>query len=123
VPFKSPLSRLNFFVFAFIKDGRGDYTTDEQNYKLQPRAVYFTNPGHFRSFNWQQIGDVYLFTLSESFLKENVYANIFDEFPLLLAETFPARVLNPEVFEEFDILYHQILNGKISELEIGQASY
>jgi hypothetical protein len=47
-----------------------------------------------------------LFTLSESFLKENVYANIFDEFPFLLAETFPARVLSPEVFEEFDILYH-----------------
>lgn len=108
-PFKSPLSRLNFFVFAFIKSGDGDYTIDEQNYKLQPHAVYFTNPGHFRSFNWLDIGDVYLFTLSESFLKENVHANIFDEFPFLLAETFPARVLTPEVFDEFDILYHQIL--------------
>jgi AraC family transcriptional activator of pobA len=114
-PFKSPLSRLNFFVFAFIKSGDGDYTIDEQNYKLQPRAVYFTNPGHVRSFNWERIGDVYLFTLSESFLKENVHANIFDEFPFLLAETFPAKILAPEIFEEFDILYHQIRKEYNSE--------
>lgn len=114
-PFKSPLSRLNFFVFAFIKSGDGDYTIDEQNYKLQAGAIYFTNPGHFRSFNWEQIDDVYLFTLSESFLKENVHANIFDEFPFLLAETFPARVLPPEIFSEFEILYHQIKKEYDSE--------
>jgi AraC-like DNA-binding protein len=114
-PFKSPLSRLNFFVFAFIKGGDGDYTIDEQTYTLQPGAIYFTNPGHFRSFNWRRIEDVYLFTLSESFLKENVHANIFDEFPFLLAETFPARVLTPEIFAEFETLYHQIQKEYDSE--------
>jgi AraC-like DNA-binding protein len=114
-PFKSPLSRLNFFVFAFIKGGDGDYTIDEQTYTLQPGAIYFTNPGHFRSFNWRRIEDVYLFTLSESFLKENVHANIFDEFPFLLAETFPARVLAPEIFAEFETLYLQIQKEYDSE--------
>ncbi|MEO3405190.1 AraC family transcriptional regulator [Mucilaginibacter sp. CAU 1740] len=114
-PFKSPLSRLNFFVFAFIKGGDGDYTIDEQTYTLQPGAIYFTNPGHFRSFNWRRIEDVYLFTLSESFLKENVHANIFDEFPFLLAETFPARVLVPEIFAEFETLYLQIQKEYDSE--------
>lgn len=46
LPFKSPVSRLNFFVFGFIKDARGWYTIDEQQFRMQPGTVYFTNPGH-----------------------------------------------------------------------------
>jgi AraC-like DNA-binding protein len=51
---------------------------------------------------------VYLVTLSEAFLKENVHPKIFEEFPFLLSETVPPRVLEPEVFAGFEQLYGQI---------------
>nr|WP_259067352.1 AraC family transcriptional regulator [Mucilaginibacter sp. X4EP1]MCS3813024.1 AraC-like DNA-binding protein [Mucilaginibacter sp. X4EP1] len=108
LPFKSPPHRLNFFVFVFIKNGFGEYAVDEQKMSLQPHTVYFTNPGHYRSYEWTAIDEVYLITLSESFLKENVHADIFEEFPFLLAETFPGRIINEELFNEFERLYLQI---------------
>jgi AraC family transcriptional activator of pobA len=108
LPFKSPVHRLNFFVFAFIKNGKGEYTIDEQHYHVQPGTVYFTNPGHYRSYEWTAIDEFYLITFSESFLKENVHADIFEEFPFLLTETFPARTLPAAAFAEMERLYLQI---------------
>jgi len=108
LPFSAPVSRLNFFVFNFIKAGRGNYTIDEQSFEIRPGTIYFTNPGHTRSFEWTEIEEVFLITLSESFLKENVHAAVFEEFSFLLSETFPARVVSPEVFAEFERLYQQI---------------
>lgn len=108
LPFKSPVSRLNFFVFAFVKHGRGKYTIDEQSLDIKPNTIYFTNPGHYRSFHWDNIEEVYLITLSEDYLKENVHADIFNEFPFLLTETYPAREVNQEIFNEFERLYMQI---------------
>jgi len=107
-PFSSPPSRLNFFVFLFAKDGNARYTLDNYTFDTQPGTIYFTNPGHIRSYEWTRIEEVYLITLNESFLKENVHADIFDEFPFLLAETFPGRVVSPEVFAEFERIYLQI---------------
>lgn len=108
LPFKSCVYRANFYSFLFIKDGEGRYTTDDLEFHTKPRTIYFTNPGHYKSFEWHCLKEVYLVTMSESFLKENVHANIFEEFPFLLAETVPARVLSPEVFAEFEPLYTQI---------------
>ncbi|KIO79042.1 AraC family transcriptional regulator [Pedobacter lusitanus] len=108
VPYQSPVYRTNFFSFVFVKDATGKYTTDEQIFETKPGTVYFTNPGHFKSFEWRTLNEVYLITLSESFLKENVHADIFDEFPFLLAETVPPRVLDAQLFSEFEQLYHQI---------------
>ncbi len=108
LPLKSPVCRLNFFVFNFVKNGVGRYIIDEQTYEVEPYTLYITNPGHCRAFEWNEIHEVFLITLSESFLKENVHANIFEEFPFLLAETFPARKLGPEIFEEFAQIYQQI---------------
>lgn len=110
IPFSSPVSRLNFFVFAFVKNGKGKYTIDDHVIPVESGMVYFTNPGHYRCFDWQEIEDVYLITLGEPFLKENVHTNIFEEFPFLLTETFPARRVSQEVFAEFERLYLQILD-------------
>jgi AraC-like DNA-binding protein len=109
LPFQSPVNRLNFFVFVFIKNGVGKYLIDEQQFELVPGTIYFTNPGHLRSYQWIEVEEVYLITLTESFLKENVHAGIFEEFPFLLAETFPARVLRADLFTEFEQLCLQIL--------------
>lgn len=114
VPYTSIVYRTNFFSFVFVKDAIGRYTTDEQTFNTTPGTIYFTNPGHFKSFEWQQINDVYLITLSESFLKENVHPKIFEEFPFLLAETVPPRTLQPAVFAEFEQLYQQIAKEYLS---------
>ena len=109
LPFRSPVNRLNFFVFVFTKNGAGRYIIDEQQFELVPGTIYFTNPGHLRSYQWTAVEEVYLITFTESFLKENVHADIFEAFPFLLAETFPARVLRTDLFTEFEQLYLQIL--------------
>jgi AraC family transcriptional activator of pobA len=114
LPFCSPISRLNFFVFAFVKHGVGKYMIDEQVQEMKPNTIYFTNPGHYRSFEWTAIEEVFLVTLSESFLKENVHTEIFKEFPFLLAEIFPAREVSQEVFTEFERLYLQIHKEYVS---------
>lgn len=107
-PYQSPVFRTNFFSFVFVKDAHGKYTTDDLTFTTEPGTIYFTNPGHFKSFNWHSVNDVCLITLSESFLKENVHADIFEEFPFLLAETVSPRVLSPAHFAEFELLYQQI---------------
>jgi AraC family transcriptional regulator, transcriptional activator of pobA len=108
LPYKSPVYRANFYSFLFVKDGHGKYTTDELAFGTEPGTIYFTNPGHYKSFEWRSLQEVFLVTMSESFLKENVHANVFEEFPFLLAETVPPRVLKPEVYAEFEPLYLQI---------------
>ncbi|RFM37010.1 helix-turn-helix domain-containing protein [Chitinophaga silvisoli] len=108
MPFSLPVSRLNFFVFGFIKQARGIYTLDHHTFAFKPNTIYFTNPGHYRSFRHEEIQEAYLITFSETFLKESIHGNIFDEFPFLLTETVPAMTVTPEVFSQFERLYLQI---------------
>jgi AraC-like DNA-binding protein len=114
LPFKSPVCRLNYFVFNFIKQGRGNYTIDEQSFEIKPYTIYFTNPGHCRVFEWTEADEVFLITVSESFLKANVHKDIFEEFPFLLSESYPARVVSPLIFAEFEHFYKQIHKEYIS---------
>lgn len=108
LPFTSTGFRPNYFSFVFVKDAKGKYTTDDQTFNTVPGTIYFTNPGHFKSFEWQEISDVELITFTETFLKENVHRDIFSEFPFLLAETVHPKTLNTEAFSEFEQLYTQI---------------
>jgi AraC-like DNA-binding protein len=105
LPYQSLIFRPNFFSFVFVKNGYGRYTTDELVFDTVPGTIYFTNPGHYKSYNWHKIEEIYLITLSESFLKENVHKDIFEEFPFLLAETVQPRVLSSDAFSEFEQLY------------------
>lgn len=108
VPFKSPTFRANYYSFVFVKNGRGTYTTDDQVFDTAPGTIYFTNPGHIKAFDLQELEEAYIITLTEAFLKENVHQDIFAEFPFLLAETVPPNTLSPEAFEPFEHLYLQI---------------
>jgi len=114
LPYSSPVFRPNFFSFVFVKDAFGRYTTDDLVFETVPGTVYFTNPGHYKSYTWSKINESYLITFSESFLKENVHPDIFEEFPFLLAETVKPQVLQPEVFSEFENIYQQILKECLS---------
>lgn len=108
VPFTSPTFRANYYSFVFVKDGRGTYTTDDQTFPTAPGTIYFTNPGHIKAFDLQELNDAYIITLTEAFLKEAVHADVFEEFPFLLAETVPPNTLSPEEFRPFEELYLQI---------------
>ncbi|MDO1451546.1 hypothetical protein Q0590_35060 [Rhodocytophaga aerolata] len=65
LPFKSIDYRPNYFSFLFVKSARGRYTTDDISFNTEPGTIYFTNPGHFKSFEWFEINEVYLITFTE----------------------------------------------------------
>jgi len=105
LPYTSPSYRPNFFNFLFVKDARGRYTIDEMAFDLEPGTIYFTNPGVYRTFGWKEIGEAWLITFNESFLKENVHPDIYSEFPFLLTETIRPLRLEAAAFSEFERLY------------------
>ncbi|WP_316838534.1 helix-turn-helix domain-containing protein [Pedobacter gandavensis] len=108
LPFKSIVYRPDYFSFVFVKDAHGRYNIDEMSFDIAPWTIYFTNPGNYRSFEWFDINDAYLITFDESFLKENVHAEVYQEFSFLLTETVQPRLMLPEQFEQIESLYHQI---------------
>ncbi|QRR00540.1 AraC family transcriptional regulator [Dyadobacter sandarakinus] len=108
LPYRSPGFRTGYFSFLFVKNGRGSYTTDDRTFPFGAGTVYFTNPGHFKSFEWLEPSDACIVTFTEAFLKENVHADIFTEFPFLLAETVRPKILDPDTFEAFEKLTNQI---------------
>jgi AraC family transcriptional activator of pobA len=109
MPYTSPFYRANFYSFVFVKDCRGNCSSDDNKFKLLPGTVYFNNPGHIKQFSLTEMKELHLLTFSEAFLKQNVHASILDDFPFLLAETVPPKVLDPDLFSEYEQLYMQIL--------------
>lgn len=109
LPYISPLFRANFFSFVFVKNSRGTTFADGYTFDIEPGTIYFNNPGYIKHVVLNDVRDIYMATLSESFLKENVHADIFEEFPFLLAENVTPKVLNHEQFSEFEQLYQQVM--------------
>lgn len=105
LPVASVPFRPNFFSFVFIKNAFGNYTIDDLQFTIQPRTIYFTNPGNFRKFEWHQIEEACLIVFNESYLKENVHAEIYQDFSFLLTETVEPRILKQEQFEIIEQLY------------------
>lgn len=64
LPSQSPVFRANYFTFVFVKDAVGHFMIEDQQFDVLPGAVYFTNPGHTKSFGWQRIEAVYLVSMS-----------------------------------------------------------
>ncbi len=109
IPFKSPVLRADYFSFILTKNGSGVYWIDENRFPFDSQTIYFTNPGHLKSYELYKSKDAFIITLSEKFLREYVHLEIYDEFPFLLAEIAPPLKLLPKDFEEFELLYSQIL--------------
>ncbi|KAA2243346.1 helix-turn-helix transcriptional regulator [Chitinophaga agrisoli] len=112
--YRSPVYRANFFSFVFVKNASGCCSSDCNAFITEPGTVYFNNPGHIKQFTMNEVKELYLVTLSESFLKENVHANVFDEFSFILSELVPPQVLPPAQFREFEELYLQIERAYLS---------
>ena len=109
LPYVSPLFRANFFSFVFVKNSFGTSFSDQYTFDIEPGTIYFNNPGYIKHVVLNDVRDLYMATLSESFLKENVHADIFEEFPFLLAENITPKVLNKDQFSEFELLYNQVI--------------
>ncbi|MCB0505132.1 MAG: AraC family transcriptional regulator [Cyclobacteriaceae bacterium] len=110
IPFQSPVLRADYFSFILTKDGSGIYFLDDNKFPFGPESIYFTNPGHIKSYELHDAKEAYIITLTENFLRENVHPDIFGEFPFLLAEIVPPKELSQNNFQEFDTLYKQLLN-------------
>jgi AraC family transcriptional regulator, transcriptional activator of pobA len=109
IPFKSPNLRADYFSFILTKEGSGVYWLDENKFPFDSQTIYFTNPGHLKSYELDESKDAFIITLSEKFLRENVHSEIYAEFPFLLAEIVPPKKLLQNDLEEFETLYSQIL--------------
>lgn len=108
LPFKSEGFRPDYFSFLFVKNGRGKYTIDEKEFDIKSGTVYFTNPGNYRIFEWQEVKDVCLITFNESYLTEHVHHDIYKEFSFLLTETVQPSILQPEQFAAIESVYRQV---------------
>lgn len=109
IPFKSPVLRADYFSFILTKDGSGIYCLDDNIFPFGSKTIYFTNPGHVKSYELLESKEAYIITLTEKFLVENLHSEIYVEFPFLLAEIVPPKELSQTDFAEFEILYKQIL--------------
>lgn len=107
-PYQSERFRPNYYNFLFSKEGNGSYIIDEHTFPVHNRTVYFTNPGNFRSFEWEELTDACLITFNEAFLKEHTHDDIFDKFPYLLTETIRPRTLTMAQFTRIERLYSLI---------------
>lgn len=110
IPFKSPNLRADYFSFILTIDGSGVYYLDDNKFPFDSGTIYFTNPGHLKSYELYESKDAYIITLNENFLRENVHPEIFIEFPFLLAEIVPPIKPTQDEFEEFTFFYKQIVS-------------
>jgi AraC family transcriptional activator of pobA len=108
LPYKSPPYRPNYFSFLFVKEGSGQYTIDNHTFLTEPGSIYFTNPSNYRTFEWNKIEEIYLICFDETFLKENVHQDVFNEFSFLLTETVQPKILNIDFYNQIEQLYLQI---------------
>lgn len=118
MPFVFPPSQRRFFVFDFVKSAGGFYMINERKFSLQPHTIYFTCPGQRRLIEYSFVEEVYLITLNEDFLKENVHPEIYEEFPFLLTGVLPSGVVSEEIFHEFESLYQLIYKEYFSKSPI-----
>ncbi|MCB9453043.1 MAG: helix-turn-helix transcriptional regulator [Anaerolineaceae bacterium] len=109
-PSKSPLFRANYYTFVIIHEGYGHSILDSHIYDTRPNTIYFTNPGHVKGFEIIEPYQGYLITFSETFLKQYVGDNVFEEFPFLLAEIVPPHYLDATIFSVFAGLCAQLLS-------------
>ena len=109
IPVKSPLFRANYYSIIIIVTGRGKYFIDRYSYPTQNRTIYFTNPGHIKGFEIYELSQGFVITFAESFLKQYIREDIFNEFPFLISEIAPPQYPDQEIFQEFNALGNQLI--------------
>jgi AraC family transcriptional regulator, transcriptional activator of pobA len=108
LPYQSLSYRPDYFSFLFIKDGIGKYTIDEHSFQATPHSIYFTNPSNYRTFSWEKIGEIYLITFDETFLKKYIDKEVFQDFPFLLTKTIQPKIVTDDFYQSVEKVYLQI---------------
>ncbi|MEW7289304.1 helix-turn-helix domain-containing protein [Aquimarina sp. 2304DJ70-9] len=108
-PVQSPVFRANYFSFILVQQGKSYYTIDDHKFYTKPNTLYFTNPGHLKSFGIEEVVHGFIITSSEEYLKEHIHNAVFEEFSFLLTEMVPPCFLDEERFIELHHLAEQIL--------------
>ncbi|WP_422082399.1 helix-turn-helix domain-containing protein [Ulvibacterium sp.] len=108
IPFKSPVLRAEYFSFILTKEGSGVYNLDDNTFPFGNRSIYFTNPGHIKSYELFSSKEAQIIMLTEKFLQENVHPQIYNEFPFLLAEIVPPNEQTETEFKELEMLLDQV---------------
>jgi AraC family transcriptional regulator, transcriptional activator of pobA len=108
-PMQSPLFRTNYYAFLLITKGKGKYMIDQQVFDLEKYSFYFTNPGHLKSFQMEELIEGYMLTFSEKFVKQHFAGDFFQLFPFLVHESTPMMRLNEQNSEEVALIFEQML--------------
>ncbi|MGB5821549.1 MAG: AraC family transcriptional regulator [Saonia sp.] len=114
-PTKSPTFRANYYSFVLIRKGNTTYAIDSKEFSTKDHTLYFTNPGHLKSFHIKEVSYGFLITVSEDYLKEHIHSLVFDEFSFLLTELVPPCYLDNVRFNELHHLAEQILTEQQKE--------
>jgi AraC family transcriptional regulator, transcriptional activator of pobA len=114
-PMNSPTFRTNYYAFLLISKGKGNYKIDNYTFDLGQHSFYFTNPGHLKSFQIEELMEGFMLTFSEKFVKQFFTGDFFQQFPFLIHESTPSMLLDEENILEIKQIFEQMLreyNGK-----------
>jgi AraC-like DNA-binding protein len=109
------IHRAGFYSFFFVKNAYGSYLLNRHISGLLPGAVCLGNPGDIIHFSFSAVKELYLLTVSESFLKEHTHSWIMREYPFLQAEAISPLMLNQDDFADLELLYEQIRRVQFSD--------
>lgn len=109
-PYQSAKFKTDYFSFVFIKRGSGNYTVDSHQFNVKDNCIYFTNPGHIKSFYVDSCENAYMINFTESFLSQYLSKSIYEDYDFLLAETLAAKTMSKELFDQISFYYKQIEN-------------
>lgn len=104
----APVHRTGFYSFLFVKSASGRYLVNQYVTSLQAGAICFGNPGDIIHFTFKEVKELYLLTLNENFIKENMHISLMREFPFLEADAALPITLSKEDFADFEQIYQQI---------------
>ncbi|XLS28950.1 helix-turn-helix domain-containing protein [Flavobacteriaceae bacterium M23B6Z8] len=113
-PIVSPTFRANYYSFVLMDEGESSYSIDGTTFPVKPKTLYFTNPGHLKSFNIKKVKG-YIITTSEAYLKKYIHKDIFSEFSFLLTEMVPPCYLDAPKFNDLLSLAKQIETTRLEE--------
>ena len=78
-----PLSRPTYFSAVVIRMGRGTYTCNGDDYRLQDHTIYVATPGHPKSFQSPVVNTGYVLCFTPSFALQVLGARTFLDYPTL----------------------------------------
>ncbi len=104
----SPIHRTGFYSFLFVKNALGRYQVNQYAITLRPGSICLGNPGDIIHFNFKEVKELYLLTLNDTFIKENMHISIMQEFPFLQADAALPIILNKEDFADLEQVYQQV---------------